>query len=317
MRAMIIDRPSHATVRECTAPTPGAGEVLVRLEGCGVCGSNLALWQGQPWFHYPRVPGEPGHEGWGTVAALGSGVTGIALGTRVAILSSRAFAEYDVAAAEEVVVLPETLADRPFPAEALACALNVMARAPVRPGERMAIVGIGFLGASLVSLATQAGAQVTAISRRQFALEVAESQGASALVTLTDFADTVAACLSISAGRGFSTVIEVAGTQSALDVASALVEERGRLVIAGYHQDGPRLIDLQSWNWRGLDVVNAHERDRGRYVEGMRMAVAAVAGGTWNPLSLITDVLPLEDIGHGLSLLAERPRGFLKSVVMS
>ena len=49
---------------------------------------------------------------------------------------------------------------------------------------------------------------------------------------------------------------------------------RGRLVIAGFHQDGPRTVDLQLWNWRGIDVVNAHERAPAVALDGIRQAAA-------------------------------------------
>jgi hypothetical protein len=56
----------------------------------------------------------------------------------------------------------------------------------------------------------------------------------------------------------------------AADLAGELCAERGRLVIAGYHQDGMRQVNVQLWNWRGIDVINAHERDPQAYVDGMR-----------------------------------------------
>ncbi|MDX6721279.1 MAG: hypothetical protein QOJ63_3533, partial [Solirubrobacteraceae bacterium] len=64
MRAAVITAPGSAEVASVPTPDPGPGEVLVELEGCGVCGSDLAVWQGRPWFDYPREPGAPGHEGW-------------------------------------------------------------------------------------------------------------------------------------------------------------------------------------------------------------------------------------------------------------
>ncbi|HVS76585.1 MAG TPA: alcohol dehydrogenase catalytic domain-containing protein, partial [Steroidobacteraceae bacterium] len=84
-------------VERVEAPAPAAGEVRVKLEGCGVCGSNLPVWEGRPWFNYPLDPGAPGHEGWGIVDRLGEGVDGVAPGDRVALLSYHAYAEYDVA----------------------------------------------------------------------------------------------------------------------------------------------------------------------------------------------------------------------------
>lgn len=67
-------------------------------------------------------------------------------------------------------------------------------------------------------------------------------------------------------GDGCDCVIEATGKQAPLDLASRLPRVRGRLVIAGYHQEGTRTVDMQHWNWRGLDVINAHERDPQVYV---------------------------------------------------
>ena len=67
MSAAIIVEPRRMEVREAPVPVPGAREVLVRLEGCGVCASNIPPWEGKPWFNYPMEPGALGHEGWGHV----------------------------------------------------------------------------------------------------------------------------------------------------------------------------------------------------------------------------------------------------------
>jgi len=70
-------------------------------------------------------------------------------------------------------------------------------------------------------------------------------------------------------------VIEAVGKQWPLVLAAELVRERGRLVIAGYHQDGPRQVKMQLWNWKGLDVINAHQRDLHQYVSGIGAAIDA------------------------------------------
>ena len=317
MRAMVIDEPGRVSVHTADPPEPGPNEVRVRLEGCGVCGSNLAVWEGQPWFAYPFPPGAPGHEGWGVVDAVGANVEGLVTGTRVAALSGHAYADFDLAPADSVVPIPATLADRRLPGEALACAVNVIRRAALQPGMRIAVVGVGFLGAGIVALAAKSGARVTAITRRRFALEMAASQGAADLVVLDAAGTAVGQAAAAAGAAGYDVVIEAAGTQAALDVASALVKVRGRLVIAGYHQDGPRHVDMQSWNWRGLDVINAHERDASVYVEGMRTALDLVARGEWDPAPLITHALPLTELDRALTLLSSRPEGFLKAVVLA
>src|SRR5436305_10037588 len=105
MRAAVLAGPKQFTVKTVALPVPGADEVRVRLEGCGVCGSNLAPYEGRPWFQYPRDPGDPGHEGWGEVDAVGANAKEIRRGERVALLSYKAYAEYDVARANAVVKL--------------------------------------------------------------------------------------------------------------------------------------------------------------------------------------------------------------------
>ncbi len=75
----------------------------MRVEGSGVCASELPLWAGREWFTYPRPAGEPGHEGWGVVQALGEEVVGLALGERVTFVGSRAHAELAAVPAGECV----------------------------------------------------------------------------------------------------------------------------------------------------------------------------------------------------------------------
>jgi 2-desacetyl-2-hydroxyethyl bacteriochlorophyllide A dehydrogenase len=295
---------------------PAANEVRVRIEGCGVCASNLPLWQGKPWFEYPIEPGAPGHEAWGRIDAAGADVTGFAPGDRVAMLSSRGFAEYDIALASEIVQLPPALDDQPFPAEALACAVNIFKRAEISPDETVAIVGVGFLGTLLTQLATNVGAKVIALSRRRSSLRLANEFGAAATVATENRQQAVQSVERLTHFRGCDCVIEAAGTQEALDLASELTRERGRLVIAGYHQDGPRQVNMQLWNWRGLDVINAHERDPRVYVEGMVAAILAVQAGRLNPASLYTHKFTLDELPQAFELLATSPPGFIKGLMV-
>src|SRR5690606_2784130 len=130
------------------------------------------------WFQYPLPAGDLGHEGWGVVDALGTEVRNVAVGDRVAALSYRAYAQYDVADADKVVKLPAELDGQPFPGEALGCLMNIFRRSDIRAGHDVAIVGAGFLGAGLVQLAKQAGARVIAISRQDSSLALAQRLGA-------------------------------------------------------------------------------------------------------------------------------------------
>ncbi|MDR6536568.1 alcohol dehydrogenase catalytic domain-containing protein [Variovorax soli] len=315
MLAGILSAPGTLSLAQVAQPEPAPGQVLVRLEGSGVCASSLPVWEGRPWFRYPLAAGAPGHEGWGTVAGLGDGVTGWHEGERVAALSFCAHAEYDVADAGALVRLPACLDGAALPGEPLGCAMNIFRRSGIEAGQTVAIVGIGFLGALLTRLAAQAGARVIAISRRPFALEIARAAGAAELVMLGDHAEVIARVKHLTEGRWCERTIEAVGLQGPLDLAGEITGERGRLVIAGYHQDGPRQVAMQLWNWRGLDVINAHERDPARYVEGMRAAVEMMAQGTLDVAPLLTRYEGLDRLGEALEMTRRRPDGFLKAVV--
>ena len=315
MAAARIVAPGQVESVEIARPTPRPNEVRVRLEGCGVCASNLPPWEGRPWFSYPMAPGALGHEGWGRIDAVGDEVTAFTQGERVGLLSQNAYAQFDVAPAEAVVRLPQKLGDEPFPAEPLGCALNIFRRSEIQGGQTVAIVGIGFLGALLTQLATRAGARVIALSRRSFALQVARSLGAAKTISLGAKSASIESVRQLTGGKFCDVVIEATGKEEPLNLAAELTAERGRLVIAGYHQDGPREINLQLWNWRGLDVINAHERDPAIYREGMQLAVDAVTRGLLTPAGLYTHTFPLSELASAFRFTAERPNGFMKALI--
>ena len=316
MRAAVITAPRTCELHEVELPVPEPDQVLIRVEGCGVCGSNLPLWEGRSWFTYPAMPGAPGHEGWGRVAAVGAGASSIRVGERVAFLSERAFAEYDVAATSSMVVLPASLDHHEVPGEPLGCAVNIWRRSAIERGQTVAVIGVGFLGALVTQLAARAGARVIAISQRAYSLELARAMGASVSLELaTPDAELVARVEELTDGAGCDRVIELVGLQRPLELAAKLCRIRGRLVIAAVHQDGPRQVDMFLWNWRGLDVINAHERAASANVSGMTAALDRVLAGQLDPAPLYTHRVPLARAGEAFELLRLRPDGFVKALV--
>ena len=111
-------------------------------------------------------------------------------------------------------------------------------------------------------------------------------------------------------------VIEAVGKQWPLDLAAELTCEGGRLIVAGYHQDGPRQVNMQLWNWRGFDVINAHERDPDVARRGVEEAVAAIGSGLIDPRLVVTHRYPLERLDEALNATRDRPGGFVKAVVV-
>jgi threonine dehydrogenase-like Zn-dependent dehydrogenase len=316
MSAAVLTGAGKLMIQEVPVPEPEAGQVRVRLEGCGVCASNLTPWEGPDWMQFPTEPGALGHEGWGVVDAIGEGVTDLRPGDRVGMLSGRAYAQFDVAEASQVVKLPDDLAQLDLPLEPFGCAFNIFRRSDIRAGQTVAIIGVGFLGAILAKLASNAGARAIAVSRRQESLDLARSMGAAETIRMHDHCQIIERVRELTSGAFCERVIEAVGKQWPLDLAAELTAEGGRLVIAGYHQDGPRQVNMQLWNWRGFDVANAHERDPLVSVRGMREAVGAIDSGVIDPRMLITHRYPLERLGDALDATRDRPGNFVKAVVI-
>ncbi len=187
MRAAVVTGPGKVRIDDVARPEPGPGQVRLRLEGCG----RLRL---QPdALGRARMDALPDRARRARARGLGRRRRRrrrrrgpVRSGDRVAALSYHAYAEYDVADADAVVPLPDALAGQPFPGEPLGCAMNIFRRSEIAPGQTVAIVGIGFLGAILTRLASEAGARVIAISRRPFSLDVARAMGAAETIPMDD-----------------------------------------------------------------------------------------------------------------------------------
>ena len=318
MVAAALAKPGCFEFHEAPIPAPGPGQVCVRLEGCGVDAASVAAWLGDDAIEYPLALGAPGGEAWGRVFETGAGVSGLAPGDRVAVLTRSGFAQYAVADACRVMLLPESLDDVPFPSSALAGAVNVFRRSFIEKGDTVAVVGFGFLGALVAELAVLAQARVIAVGRRPFALRLAKQLGASMAVVQKDASEsarTLEVIREMNEGALCDVVIEAAGASETLDLAAQLTRERGRLVVAGTHRDGSRRVDMDLWNRRGFDVVNAHESSTEILREGLNEAASALDCGLIDPRPLYTHRFSLARLDDALRLAAERPHGFMKALV--
>lgn len=316
-KSAIIEAPEKVVVKESAIPQPGKGEVRIRLEGSGVCASNIPVWEGRDWFDYPLSPGEPGHEGWGIIDALGDEVTELQEGDRVSALSYHAYATHDIAKAENTVRLPNELKDRPFPGEPLGCAMNIFSRSDIKPGHTVAVVGCGFLGLLLIQLAKSAGAKVIAISRREFSLKSAQEAGADYTIPLDDHYKIIEKVKEITEGNFCQRVIEATGKEWPLNLSIELTAEREKLIVAGFHQDGMRSVNVQMLNWRGIDMISAHERNSANYIKGIHDAIRAIKIKKMDPFPLFTHTFSLEEAEDAFKHLVERPDGFIKGLIIT
>jgi threonine dehydrogenase-like Zn-dependent dehydrogenase len=291
------------TIREAQFPPPLAGQVLVRVLRVGICASELTDWQKGPSGDAPIAVG---HEPVGIVHALGDGVDDLGVGQTVTGRLEPSLADYVYANPADIVAVPEGVDPREAIGEPLGCVVDGYRRAQPGPADRTAVIGLGFMGLVMTRLlALSPTSCVVAVDPRADARRVASTMGATGVAEPGD---------PTLADADFDLVIEASGTQPGLDLASALVAEQGTLSILGYHQ-ARRMIDLEAWNWKALDVVNAHVRDQLRLADSTRAAMHLLDSGRLPMSDLLTHRFPLEQADQAFEALQDKPTGFVKAVI--
>jgi propanol-preferring alcohol dehydrogenase len=251
-------------IEEIPAPTPGPGEVLIRVAACGVCHSDLSLAMGEWDMLRPitKLPLTLGHEVAGTVAGIGEGVAEFKIGDRVGVpwlhwtcgdcefclaghepLCSKqqvtgctvdgGFAEYLKAKASHTAKLPDGLSFEE--AAPLLCAgvtiHRAMKKAALRPGQTVAVFGVGGLGHLAIQLAKAKGAEVIAVDVADDKLGLARECGADKVVN----AATAQAHKEIKkiTGGGAHVVMVTSGSRAAYETALRSIRKAGALAIVG------------------------------------------------------------------------------------
>lgn len=334
MKAALLVGPSRFEIRQINIPIPGRKEILVRVRACGVCMSEVSSWRGgdhRPVPGYPEVlevmkwsfdevheapyPRRWGHEMTGQVTAVGPGVTKFSLADEVTGLVGGAFTEYCVLPESRAVHLGATTNSESVFGEPIACAVNAARRARVNNGDAVVIIGTGFMSLMILQLVSrQSPRMIVAVDRRDDALRAALAHGAD--IAINSANASLHSQLSAALGpSGADVVIEGTGHGDALDLAGRIAGVRGRIVIVGFYRGERRKIDIELWNIKGLDVVNAHERDPREYMRGMREGVRLVEQGQLRVAQLVTHTFPLEAVQEAFATAEAKPDGFIKAAV--
>jgi threonine dehydrogenase-like Zn-dependent dehydrogenase len=314
MRLAVLERAGEFVVLDEPVPAIAPDEVLLRVGACGVCASELDMFAGlaghadYPWY--------PGHEVGGTIERVGDAVEGFAPGDSVAAwVTVRGYAEYVVVKADYCFkaggVPPELALGEP-----LACAVNAVGLADIKLGDDVVIIGAGFMGHLVHKLVGLRGPrQVIVADARSDALKRAESFGATRVVDVTR-ESLVDAVRESTGGAGADVTLEVTGVQAPLDVVEDITRMSGTVAIVGYHQGEPRSIPLGAWNWMAYRMVNAHFRDVGTILDGMRAGMRLLTSGRISIDELVTHRFALEDIGSAFRTAIDKPEGFVKATVI-
>lgn len=303
--------PSALRPGELPDPVPGPGEVLLRVEACGVNFPDLLLIEGR-YQQKPPMPFAPGGEVAGRVAALGEGVGGFRPGDRVAALMTHGgFAEAVVLPAEAVVPVPEGVAPEVAAAVCLAygTALHALRdRGALQPGETLLVLGAaGGTGLAAVQLGKLMGARVIAAAGSAARLEACRAEGADAVLdyTAADWRDRLKA---LTDGRGADVVFDPVGgayTETALRGTAW----RGRYLVVGFAAgEIPRpplnLALLKGCAITGVFFGEFARRERAAYRALLADLFGWIATGRLRPH--VSRTLPLERAAEALEALAAR-----------
>lgn len=320
MRAIQIPNPGSFELVELPVPESGPEDIVIKVEACGVCGTDLHILAGEfPPTPYPIVPG---HEAAGTVSAVGSDVVGLREGDRIAVdpslfcgachfcrigrgnLCERwgaigdtvdgAFAEYAKVPAANAYPIPDGLS---FGAAALvepvSCAVHAVDRLQLGFGETVLIYGAGTMGLILAQLLRSAGASLVAMCDiNEARLERARSFGFG--VIGKDF-EAVRA----SSPRGYDNVIEATGVTQVANDAMSAVAKGGKLMIFGVTPAGEdaayepfRIYNEEITIVGSMAVLVSYGR-----------AVDLVASGAVDAAQMLSHTLGLGDFEKALDLV--------------
>lgn len=294
-------------------PEPAAGEVLVRVSYCGVCTSELDMWDGTVGDDvFPRFPG---HEVSGVVERVGEDVRSFMPGDPVGVwVTGRGFGEYVAVNAAHCLPADNVPLDLAL-AEPLACAVNTVELANISLGDDVVIIGAGFMGALVQKLvALQGPRRLIVADTRADALERARQLGASHVVNAAT-ESLPEAVKELTDGRGADASFEVTGAQAPLLALGDITRMSGKVVIVGYHQGGRRKIPLAQWNYMAFQLVNAHFREEATIMRGMRIGMRLLTAGRLELEGLVTHRYTLPDIGDAFAVARDKPAGFVKSTV--
>lgn len=320
MRAARLTAIETMAVVEVPRPTPGPGDLFVRIEACGICGSDRHMFRGE----YPTaLPVTQGHEFCGIVESIGSGVTRLKPGDRITgdpniacgycahcragrpnlcdnltaigVFRDGGFADYVIVPQGQAIELPATLSPiHGAFSEPLACCLHGLDVARIAPGNSVAVLGGGVIGLLMVQLARLAGATTIILStRQQPRRDLALATGATHAVDASraDASDLIAGSTGIAPG-GVDVVLECAGAPETFAQSIAIARRGGTIVPFGVTPKGAT-IAVEPY-----DLLTRELRIESAWLNPLTHARAAtlIAGGALELDRLVTRTVPLEEV---------------------
>lgn len=336
MRVALLRQAGEIVIEDRPMLVPAAGEVLIQVVYAGVCGSDLHSFEGTHPFRHPPVV--LGHEVSGTIAAVGEGVTGLALGQPVTVMPytfcgtcaqcrlgrtntclnkvvpglqgwQGTFAEYFLSRADIVYPLAGLGLRRGVLAEPFAVGVHAARRGNVEPGSRVLVLGGGSIGLFTTAAAHLAGAATVAItdlSAHNLSLAAKMGAGHGYDARDVDLIETIRRDFP----EGLDVVFLASAAKATVRQALSLVRRGGRIVVIALF-DGDVPVRLSDLTVSELDLVGSQIYDRDDFAQ----ALAYLQDGALPYEELITHELPLAEAQHALDLMQRREEPVVKALL--
>ncbi|NPV54973.1 MAG: NAD(P)-dependent alcohol dehydrogenase [Firmicutes bacterium] len=341
MKAAVLERPGVIKIEELDRPSPGPGEVLVRIKSVGVCGSDIHYYRhGRIGAYVVEKPIILGHESSGEVAEVGEGVSSLRVGDRVSLepgIPCRkcvfcktgrynlcpdvvfmatppvdgAFVEYVTFPEDFAFKLPDNVSfDEGALIEPLAVGVYASERAGVKPGLSAVVLGAGPIGLVTLQAAKAYGASpVVVLDISDFRLNMARKLGADFVIDSRD-TQAIEKVLDAVGGGGADLVFEAAGAIPTIQMTTKIAKRGGKVVFIGLSAKDMVDYNVVEVSSKELDVLGIF-----RYANVYRKAIDMVSAGKIDLKSMITHHFPLERTQEALDLADTKKNEAIKVIV--
>lgn len=332
-----MEKVKRIVVKDVPKPEPEPDEVLVRVDSCNICGTDISLYRGK---YTAKTPVILGHEWSGEIVEIGENVKDLHIGDKVVsdpnescglcywcrsgkpyfcnnmpeygVLRDGGFAEYIKITAKSVYKIPEGLdLESAAFVEPVSCAVHCIDRALIKPGESVLIIGGGASGQIITQLARNAGAsRLIMITRSKSKLELAKKFGATDIINAKE-EDILKKILDLTDGLGVDVTIEAVGKAETIELAATLVKKSGRVLIFGFAPEGEKATISP------FEILSKELTIMGSWINPYTSyrALEILSSGKIDVKTLISIRLPLDKIMEGINLMIDKPEGFIKAVI--
>ncbi|MDE2830278.1 MAG: zinc-binding dehydrogenase [Gemmatimonadota bacterium] len=286
---------------------PGENEVQIEGGACGICSWDVVTAKLGNQMH-PMAP--PGHEGVGYIAKIGAGVTDFKEGDRVA---GGGFANVRNLSAQRVFKIPESdLPDEYWIVEPVSCAVTGIDHCQIQPGNRIALVGCGFMGLLILQgLLRYPLDELIVLDIVQRRLDLAQQLGVGEVYNTAEV-DLQELSRELKS-REIDVVVDTSGSQAGLDLSTDIVKRGGRINLFGWLKGQTASFDPTKWHLGGFTVVNSAPASKLRDTFGP--AIRLIHKGIIDLKPLVTHTAALEDYPDLMAQILAGDESYIKGVV--